>query len=213
MEPLIKIQVIDSVAFLTLNRIKKHNAISPDLIHLLLENLNHISALESVHTVAFSGNGSSFCSGADLNWISNASDEEKKLFSIMLEKISSLDKIFITQVHGSCLGGAMGFLLVSDYVLAHENTKFQFPELRHGIFPKIILPHMIHSLGAHKSRRLLLMAESFDAHKATQYNLIDEIFSDTTKSKTLQRILESSALLDKKTMIATKKHIVSQLYI
>jgi methylglutaconyl-CoA hydratase len=92
-----------------------------------------------------------------------------------------------------------------DIVLANQNTKFCFAEVKLGLAPAIISPFVINAIGVKAAKRLMLTAEVFDTQHALQIGLIDDIITIETVEL---KLAELSALLlsnSSSAMTATKK--------
>ena len=65
----IKYSIKDKIAWVTLNRPEIHNAFDETMISELLELYKEFSDMSNVRVVVITGEGKSFCAGADLNWM------------------------------------------------------------------------------------------------------------------------------------------------
>ena len=71
---LIETHIQGSILRIHLNRPAQHNALIPELLLELDQVLDEVAPKEELQFVILSGNGRSFCAGADLNWFSQAVD-------------------------------------------------------------------------------------------------------------------------------------------
>ena len=139
------IEDVGSTRFLTLNRPEKRNALNDGLIASLKTALRDADADESVRCIVICGAGKDFCSGADLSAlqkIAAASHEEN------LEDARSLGELYklirrvrqpvIAAVKGRALAGGFGLALASDLILAHDEARFGFPEVKIGFVPAMV---------------------------------------------------------------------------
>ncbi len=176
-----------------LNRPEKHNAFNPLLIHELQEAFVLCAKDQDIRVVLLRGSGKSFCAGADLEYMHDISrfgiDENKadalKLASLF-ESVYLCPKPVIAVVHGSVYGGANGLAAASDIVLADEDTKFAFTEVKLGITPATISPYVIARSGRAAASELMLTGRRFTAKEAYRYMLVNELFT----SETLQTQLD-----------------------
>jgi len=76
-------------------------------------------------------------------------------------------------VHGSAFGGANGLLAACDMVVAAENTKFAFSEVRLGISPATISPFVIRRIGEYGARELMLTGKRFSGKEAEKWHLVN----------------------------------------
>ena len=118
-----------------------------ELIEELSQALDDLATRDDVNFLVLSGNGRSFCAGADLNWFYSSeqltleqnTDRYQHLANLVL-KIFQLPQITIATVRGNVFGGGIGLMAACDFVLAEANTRFMFSEVKLGLLPATILP-------------------------------------------------------------------------
>ncbi len=69
MNKLVTFKIKNNTALITLNRPEKRNALNPELLSLLYEAIERITNDDRIRVGIITGNGSTFCSGIDLNAI------------------------------------------------------------------------------------------------------------------------------------------------
>jgi len=170
---------------ITLNRPEVHNAFNDEVIASISALFDEIERVGGVNLVVITGEGKSFCAGADLNWMKsmiNFSQEENiedsKKLADMFKKIDECKVPVIGKVNGHALGGGVGLLAVCDYVLAKDGSKFGFTEVNLGLIPAIISPFCIRKIGVSQARALFISGEKFDANRGKEINLIHQVFSE-----------------------------------
>ncbi len=176
----IQIEIKKNSAYLILNRPKQHNALNPDLIAELNEAFIDLNLNTSIQFILLSGNGKSFCAGADINWFSDAINkiekenlkEYKDLANLLLQIYQS-PKITIAAVHKNVFGGANGLIAACDFVVATEKTTFSFSEVKLGIIPATILPFVAKRLSTQQLKQLMLTGKKISTDKALQIGLVD----------------------------------------
>ena len=194
----IQIHTEGNVARINLNRPERHNAIVPELINELNVALDKISVSDELLFVVLSGNGRSFCAGADLNWFSGADErtqeqnaaQYKQLADVLL-KLFQLPQITIAAVRGNVFGGGIGLMAACDFVLAETNTKFMFSEVKLGLLPATILPFVAKRLSLPYLRKWILTGKMFAASDARQAGLVDILSADNMMESTLAELLIS----------------------
>ena len=163
-----------------MNRPELHNAFNAELIEEMICVFGNIP--ETARVVVLSGKGSSFCAGADLNWMKSMKDYSKdenfkdakrlaKLFSV----INDCSVPVIGRVNGHTLGGGVGLVSVCDYVVAVKEALFGFTEVRLGLIPAVISPYCISKIGESHARAWMLSGERFHAEKAKEMNLVHDV--------------------------------------
>ena len=146
------------IARVTLARPEKHNAFDEALIAALTEAFVQAGGQDpAVRAVVLSGEGKSFCAGADIDWMRRAggwTEAENRAdalkLSDMLLAIDSCPKPVIARVHGTVAGGGVGLVACADMVVAVEGATFRLSEVRLGLTPATISPFVLAKIGAER---------------------------------------------------------------
>jgi methylglutaconyl-CoA hydratase len=190
------------VAFVTLNRPDIHNAFNAELIQSLTKLFIDLEKNDSLRLVLLTGEGKSFCAGADLNWMKqmkNYSDDENYQDSLALAKmfqvINNFSKPVLGRVNGAALGGGLGLVSVCDYVLAVKSAKFGFTEVQLGLIPAVISPFVIAKIGESNARAYFLSGERFSTQLAYEIGLVHQICPlddlDTSTERLIDKFLKA----------------------
>lgn len=170
------------VARIHFTRKKLHNAFNDEFINSLTEKAKEIKEDRSIRLLILSGEGKSFCAGADLNWMKKMkdyTDKENYMDSVnlsnMFSELNSLPFPVIGKVQGAALGGGAGLVAICDYVLTETNTKFGFTEARLGLVPAVISPYVMAKIGESHSRAYFLSGQRFSADIALRMGLVHEV--------------------------------------
>jgi len=188
----------DAVLTVALNRSEVHNALTPTMIAELTAVFQTISSRDDVRVVVLTGNGRSFCAGADLSFMRAAADytfaenvqDGEAIFDLML-MIDQCPKPVIGRVNGAAIGGGVGLVSCCDIVVAVDRAKFGFSETRLGIVPAVISPFVLEKIGARNGRELFLTGERFDAHYAQKIGLINHVVAESElDGKVAERVMQ-----------------------
>jgi methylglutaconyl-CoA hydratase len=173
------------VARIVIDRPDRHNAFDEALIAALTDNFTTLGNDQAVRAIILSGNGKSFCAGADIGWMRRAAgwSEAENIadamkLSAMLNAIDTCPKPVIARVHGVVAGGGVGLVACADMAVAIEGAQFRLSEVRLGLTPATISPFVIARIGAGQARRWFLTAEGFGAAEAQRIGLTHETASD-----------------------------------
>jgi methylglutaconyl-CoA hydratase len=173
-----------NVAVVTLNRPGVHNAFNNELLFDLYDVFDRLNSDDSIRVIVITGNGKSFCAGADLNWMKsvvNYSFEQNLEESLKLAELMFLifthTKPVIARINGSAIGGGVGLVSVCDILIAAETAKFGLSEVKLGLVPAAISPFVMERIGPTKSRELFVTGERISANKALEYGLINKVVS------------------------------------
>lgn len=189
----------DKVKLITLNRPAKRNALDGSLVKTWLQALNEIAHDETTQIVMFAANGPHFCAGADIAWMQKMAEakdaenvQDARYLANLLYAIYTLPQPTISLVQGSVLGGGLGVIASSDFVLATEDATFGFPEVQIGLTPSVVSPYVLAALGERATRYYFLTAEKFTASTALTLGLIHRL---VTHDQLLAAGLELAATL------------------
>lgn len=202
------------VSEVKLNRPEIHNAFNDELIAEIIDTFQSLEKDPSTLLVVLTGEGKSFCAGADLNWMksmTNFSKEEniedsKQLFR-MFDIINNFSKPLIGKINGHALGGGVGLVAVCDYVLTHEKAKFGFTEVRLGLIPAVISPFCINKIGESHARAWFLSGELFMANKAYDLGLVHEVSPVENFESRFEEVLNSFLKAGPEASVEAKKLI------
>jgi methylglutaconyl-CoA hydratase len=165
----------------TLARPERRNAFDAALIAELAETFSKVA---DARAVLLTGEGPSFCAGADVDWQRAAIDlsyeenvEDAMGLYSMLESIDTCPAPVVCCVHGFALGGGSGLVACCDVAIAWPDAVFGFTEVRLGIIPAVISPFVLPKVGA-AARRYFLTGERFSAEDALRIGLVSEVAED-----------------------------------
>ena len=201
----IEYAALDGLAFITLNRPEKSNALCYDLVSELRIAFKTAEEDEKVKVIILKANGDAFCAGADLGYLqelqSNSfeqnladSDNLKELFLQIYEG----KKIVISQVHAHALAGGCGLASVCDFTFAAPEANFGYTEVKIGFVPAIVMVFLLRKVGEGKAKQLLLGAPIITAEEALAMGLIHyirdkEVLASEVQEFALQLIENNSA--------------------
>ena len=172
----------DSVARITLNRPKVHNAFNEAMVAELQRAFADASQEKGIRVVVITGKGRSFCAGADLNWMRRVKDysfqdnlQESKQLAELMYTIYSLPLPTIARVNGAAIGGGAGLVAACDLVIAAQTAKFSLSEVKLGLVPAVISPYVLRRVGESACREFFLTGERLTAEKAMRFGLVNEV--------------------------------------
>jgi len=167
------------LAWLTLNRPAKLNAVNVEMLAGLGAALDRAEADGEVRAIVLNGAGRAFSAGFDLQMAADPSDRhavreelEGDLALIMRFWRSPLPTV--AAVHGYCLGSAMEMALACDVTIAASDCLFGAPEVRFGSgIVAMVLPWLI---GPKRAKELLLSGDDrVDAARAEAWGLVNRV--------------------------------------
>lgn len=177
----ILVQHLDHCAVCTLNRPDKRNPISPAIRADLCSMLEQLLK-KGTRCVIFTGSGSAFCSGLDLEGLSAQSQfspaehaADSKSIADFFEFIRTYPLPTIAAVNGPAVAGGCGLALLCDITLAVPESFFSFSEVKIGFVPALVGVYLERMIGAKAARDLLLTGRRVPADEALQLGLINAV--------------------------------------
>ncbi|MEQ8899501.1 MAG: enoyl-CoA hydratase/isomerase family protein [Roseovarius sp.] len=185
---LVKLDISDGIARLTLNRPDKRNALNAELIDALTAALHKAEAEARVVTI--SAEGPAFCAGADLKSVGAMTTEAEfrahaKRLGNLFATLTDLAIPVVCVVNGPALGAGCGIACAAPLVIAGPGARFGFPELSKGVLPALVVPPLVGVVGERRALNLLCTetpfnaAEAFDLGIATQLSDTPDETADT----------------------------------
>ncbi|MFK7995913.1 MAG: enoyl-CoA hydratase-related protein [Granulosicoccus sp.] len=170
------------VTTITFDHVQTFNAMNREFMEELTISLEELPG--NTRIVVLAANGKHFCAGADINWMKQSAkltDKENQAdamaLSNMLQRLNTINYPTIAKVHGAALGGGTGVVCCCDIVVASEDARFAFSEVKLGIIPATISPYALAAIGARAARRYFLTGEKIDAVEAYRIGLIHDVCS------------------------------------
>jgi methylglutaconyl-CoA hydratase len=178
----IEVDKNNDILTVTLNRPEVHNAMNELLMKELTNCFTQVSKDSSIRVVILTGNGKSFCAGADLNWmksmVSYSKEEnikDSRLLVNLYDSIYFCPKMVIGKINGHAFGGGIGLIAVCDITIAPPDLLFAFSEANLGIIPSVISTYVSPRIRPADMRRLFITAERFNSTVAHEIGLIDYV--------------------------------------
>ncbi len=184
----------EHIAYISINRPERKNAISANAISLFIEALDTAENDVDVRAVCITGKGDRvFCSGADLaSGIGTGSKEEVEVFknyADLLIRIYRFEKPTLAKINGHCLAGGTGFMLACDIVIARDDAIFGTPEVNVGLFPMMIGALIFKNVLRKKAMEMMLLGKRMSALQALEMGMVTKIFPGSEFEKQTQKIL------------------------
>jgi methylglutaconyl-CoA hydratase len=186
---MIKSEIRNNTGLIILNRPEKRNALNPEMSSLIREKLGEFAGDAKIKTVILTGDGTSFCAGADLAWLNKIKDystvkneEDTESVAELFLTMYDFPKPIIAAVNGPAIGGGCGLASVCDFVIAdNKESRFGYTEVKIGFIPAIVSIFLIRKIGEGKARQLLLTGEIIESGRALQLGLVDYLSDDVIK--------------------------------
>jgi enoyl-CoA hydratase len=219
-------EVRNRVAYITLNRPEKRNALSLQLHRELVAALMEADDLNEVRVIVIQGAGVDFCAGVDvaggpLNTVDASYDPSHyraretgieddiwlcELSSRMRLTIHDIHKPVIAKVHGNCLAGGSDLALNCDLVIAATDARIGFPAIRALGSPA---NHMwLYLCGPQWAKRMLMTGDMLSGADAARVGVALEAYPKDRLDEEVDLLAQRLALIPSD-LQATHKRIVN----
>jgi methylglutaconyl-CoA hydratase len=170
--------VAGATTTITLSSPQNRNALSTPLLAELAQALRAANDDPAVRAIVLTGEGSTFCSGADLAERRAGADAPVPApgedMASVLGLIAASPKPVVGRVNGHVRAGGMGLVAACDVAVAVHTATFGFTEVRVGVAPALIAVPATSVMEPRAFRRYALTGEIFDAPTAVAVGLVDE---------------------------------------
>jgi enoyl-CoA hydratase len=179
-------EVREQIAYITLNRPEKHNAIDREVDDGLGRAWRAFRDDEDARVAIVMGNGKNFCAGADLGthvdeWLSAGPSLgrdvlEKGFAGGITRGLHRINKPIIVALHGWVIGGGIELSLACDIRVCSEDTQFGFFHIRRGMhFGDGGIVRLVNTCGVGIAMELELLGEPIDAQRAKECHLVNRV--------------------------------------
>lgn len=183
---LIKIEITDGVALVTLNH-PPMNLVSLELTRQLSDALETLAADRGVRALVLSGanpKARAFCAGSDVkefpDYMTPGSVLEKKLVfeNKTYDKLDDFPKPTIAAINGLAYGGGLELAVCCDIIIAAESARLALPEIKLGIFPGTGGTYRVpRRIGVGRAKIMMFTGEPVDAKTALDWGLVENVVS------------------------------------
>lgn len=211
MSELVKVDVIDGVQVITVNRPEAKNAINLETAQALVAALDDLDSRDDVSIGILTGAGGTFSAGMDLKAFAQSGQRpniEGRGFAGLTERPPR--KPLIAAVEGYALAGGFEMALASDLIVSAHNAKFGLPEVKRGLVAGAGgLLRLPRRLPYHIAMEFILTGEMLTAERAHGYGLVNRL---TEPGQALEGALALARVIAENGPLAvqTAKRIVSQ---
>lgn len=187
------------VARITHNRPEKRNALNGGLVAAFFESLDIIRADHEIKAVITRGAGKAYSSGLDLHFLREVNetmrDWDRPTPTIQLaEAVRAFPRIMIAQVHGYCLGGALGIMNCHDIVFAADTAQLGMPEILRGSFGQLVTSTLVHGgIPLKKVALMQLVGRNVSGAEADAMGIVSQVVPEDELEETTTRVASEIA--------------------
>lgn len=179
----VTVDIKEGIAWITLNRPEKRNAINPGIVYEMVAVLDAMEEDDEVQVLVITGAGDSFSAGQDLKEYFRIPDAGPPLARERLYRANAawqwrrmmyFPKPTIAMVNGWCFGGAFQVLIGCDLAVAADEATFGLSEINWGIIPAGIVTKAIAEVMSQRDALYYIMTgDTFDGQRAKELGLVN----------------------------------------
>lgn len=198
--PEFKFELENGVCYMTINRPEANNTINGNVQTGLSNAVDILRDRPDVRVATLTGAGRMFCAGADPRGMIGAdggpqiegappsgqqitgvaesayfSKLGSRAFAGILYKVANMSQFTIACLNGSAMAGGVGFVCIVDMVIAVKQAYITISEVKLGMIPATISPHVIGKMGVKNAKRLFCTAENIKAAAAMDIGLVQHV--------------------------------------
>lgn len=207
-----RLDISGSVARITLTRPEKKNALDELAAHELASALDQAGRDDTVRVVLLSAEGSDFCAGADLEALEGMLDagaeahlRDAEALGNVFTAIRELPKPVVAAVRGRALAGGAGLASACDIVLAHEDARFGYPEVRVGFVPAMVMTMLRRAAGEKRAFELVATGRIIQAREALELGLVSRVLPAAGFDATVEAVVADLAKSPAASLRLTKR--------
>lgn len=182
----ITLDIVEDVAWLTLARPEKRNAVDPEFAFRLHELAEHCAADQAIRCVVLTGSGKFFCVGGDIDAFSAAGEDAEaavgalaRSFHAGIHRLATMEKPLVTAINGPAAGAGLSLAILGDIALAAASAHFTSAYSAVGLTPdggaSWWLPRLI---GMRRAQEMILTNRRIGAEEAATIGLVTRVVPD-----------------------------------
>jgi len=192
-EKCVTLSIEDNIAFVTLNRAEKRNALDMTMFRTIDKISRQLRKNRDIRAVIVQANGEDFCSGLDIKSVLSQKSSAMSLLAKWLPGQANLAQRVsynwrkipvpvIMVIHGRCWGGGLQIALGADFRFASPDASFSIMEGKWGLIPDMGGNLALRELVTKDiALKLTMTAEVISASTAVGYGLITQVSDEPLK--------------------------------
>ncbi|MEU1162740.1 enoyl-CoA hydratase/isomerase family protein [Streptomyces sp. NPDC005921] len=206
MEPRLTHRVEDAVATVVMGNAAKRNAMTAAMWRALPPLLDELSADPAVRALVLTGEGDTFCAGADISTLRDSPAEAQHLAGAAEEALAAFPKPTLAAVRGHCVGGGSQLAAACDLRFAEEGALFGVTPAKLGIvYPASSTRRLVSLVGPATTKYLLFSGELIDSQRALRTGLVDEVLPEGELDKRVAEFTRTLVARSQLTQAAAKE--------
>jgi len=189
----------ENILEVALNRPEAYNALNLDMMKMLGETLASAAVDDSIKGVLLTGKGKAFCSGGDLKWISQQSEEAGSVlyrlapqFHVAITEIRRMGKPVVAAINGIAAGGGFSLSLACDFRVMGQSATLRQAYTSSGLSMdgggSFALPRLV---GLARAMEIMAFDEPISSARALEWGLVTKVVADDEVQKEALLMLEN----------------------
>ncbi len=208
----IRVERANGVGRIALARPEKKNALDLAAARELREALRDLAADHSVRVVLLTADGDDFCAGADLSALNAMLDADAEtqlrdaeaLGDVFLA-MREMPQVVVAAVRGRALAGGAGLATACDIVVADEEARFGYPEVRVGFVPAMVMAILRRLIGEKRAFELVATGRMVTAREALELGLVSRVSATADFDVTIDKLVADLAATPAEALRMTKR--------
>jgi 2-(1,2-epoxy-1,2-dihydrophenyl)acetyl-CoA isomerase len=189
------IDIIDNIAYITLNRPERLNSFDMKLGEELYDILQDINTKSEIKAVVIKGTGKGFCGGGDVKEMYAADDKSqflrdltKAIHKCVIE-MRNMEKPIIAAVNGAAFGAGLSLALACDIIIAVKEVKFGTAFIGIGLAPGCGTQFFTKLTGYQRACEYILTSKTFTAEDAKKLGIVNKVVESNELDKAIEEFI------------------------
>lgn len=204
---------LSSVAVMTINRPESRNALTSLEWQLISAQLQTISNEDRVRVLIIRGNGTAFCTGADVRGLPEQMERstpevQQRLYFEMqaIRALYELDRPVIAQIHGACTSSGLALALACDLRICAASASLGLAYHRVGLTGDYGLMWLLpRTVGPARATELMMLGDVVPAARAEVIGLVHRVVPDDKLGDEVQALAARLAAGPRMAQAMTKR--------
>jgi 2-(1,2-epoxy-1,2-dihydrophenyl)acetyl-CoA isomerase len=176
----------ENILEISLNRPEAYNALNLDMMKMLGEILSSAAVDGAIQGILITGSGKAFCSGGDLKWISQQTEEPGAVlyklapqFHLAIIEIHRMEKPVVAAINGIAAGGGLSLALACDFRVMAQSTTLRQAYTSRGFSidggGSFALPRLV---GLARAMEIMAFDNAISSTQALEWGLVTKVMPD-----------------------------------
>ena len=176
----------ENILEVALNRPEAYNALNLDMMKMLGETLASAAVDDAIKGVLLTGKGTAFCSGGDLKWISQQTEDAGSVlyrlapqFHVAITEIRRMGKPVVAAINGIAAGGGFSLALACDFRVMGQSASLRQAYTSSGLSMdgggSFALPRLV---GLARAMEIMAFDEPISSVQALEWGLVTKVVAD-----------------------------------